>query len=101
MLSMDRQRKPTVIPLSILDLAPVTEGKVLFDGVDVAGLQGEKLRAARQDMQMVFQDPLSSLDPRQSIESLLLEGMHATERWDNQPAVGVTIADLDHALTLL
>ena len=50
---------------------------MLFDGVDVAGLQGEKLRAARQDMQMVFQDPLASLNPRQSVETLLTEPLRA------------------------
>ena len=62
---------------AMLRLAPVTEGKMLFDGVDVAGLQGEKLRAARQDMQMVFQDPLASLNPRQSVETLLTEPLRA------------------------
>lgn len=62
---------------AMLRLAPVTEGKVIFDGVDVAGLQGEKLRAARQDMQMVFQDPLASLNPRQSVETLLTEPLRA------------------------
>ena len=56
---------------------PITEGTVLFDGVDVAGAQGEKLRPARQDMQMVFQDPLASLNPRQSVETLLTEPLRA------------------------
>ena len=41
--------------------------------------------------------PTTTMMPRERYERLLLEGMHATERWDNQPAVGVTIADLDHA----
>ena len=62
---------------AMLRLAPITAGKMLFDGVDVAGLQGEKLRAARQDMQMVFQDPLASLNPRQSVETLLTEPLRA------------------------
>jgi peptide/nickel transport system ATP-binding protein len=50
---------------------------VSFDGEDIAGLTGETLRRKRQHMQMVFQDPMSSLDPRQSVESLLVEGMRA------------------------
>ncbi|HEX3129514.1 MAG TPA: ATP-binding cassette domain-containing protein, partial [Thermoanaerobaculia bacterium] len=54
---------------ALLRLSPVTEGKVIFDGVDVAGLRGEELRRIRQDMQMVFQDPLASLNPRQSVET--------------------------------
>jgi peptide/nickel transport system ATP-binding protein len=62
---------------ALLRLAPVTEGRVVFDGVDVAGLEGEKLRSARQDMQMVFQDPLASLNPRQSVETQLTEPLRA------------------------
>ena len=62
---------------AILKLEPPTEGKVVFDGIDIASLGGEDLRRKRQDLQMVFQDPLSSLDPRQSVESLLVEGMKA------------------------
>jgi len=62
---------------AILNLEPPTDGTVTFDGVDIASLKGEELRRKRQDIQMVFQDPLSSLDPRQSVESLLFEGMKA------------------------
>ena len=62
---------------AVLRLAPVTEGRVLFDGDDVAALKGEQLRAKRQDMQMVFQDPLASLNPRQSVETLLTEPLRA------------------------
>jgi len=62
---------------AILNLEPPTDGSVFFQGVDIASLKGEELRRKRQDIQMVFQDPLSSLDPRQSVESLLVEGMQA------------------------
>jgi peptide/nickel transport system ATP-binding protein len=62
---------------AILRLTPITEGKVLFDGEDVAALEGERLRAKRQDMQMVFQDPMASLNPRQSVETLLTEPLKA------------------------
>jgi peptide/nickel transport system ATP-binding protein len=62
---------------AILNLEPPTAGRVIFDDVDIASLKGEELRRKRQDLQMVFQDPLSSLDPRQSVESLLVEGMKA------------------------
>ena len=62
---------------AILRLSPITEGRVMFDGVDVASLKGEKLRAIRQDMQMVFQDPMASLNPRQSVETLLTEPLRA------------------------
>ena len=62
---------------AILNLEPPTDGRVVFDGVDIASLKGETLRRTRKDIQMVFQDPMSSLDPRQSVESLLIEGMRA------------------------
>jgi peptide/nickel transport system ATP-binding protein len=62
---------------ALLRLVPITEGRVLFDGEDVASLTGERLRAKRQDMQMVFQDPLASLNPRQSVETLLTEPLRA------------------------
>jgi peptide/nickel transport system ATP-binding protein len=62
---------------ALLRLSPITEGRVLFNGEDVAALKGEALRAKRQDMQMVFQDPLASLNPRQSVETLLTEPLRA------------------------
>ncbi|MFP5020934.1 ABC transporter ATP-binding protein [Pseudonocardia phyllosphaerae] len=62
---------------AILKLTEPTAGSVTFDGDDVAGLSGEPLRRARRRFQMVFQDPLSSLDPRQSVGSLLAEGLRA------------------------
>ncbi|RJQ85820.1 ABC transporter ATP-binding protein [Amycolatopsis panacis] len=62
---------------AILRLNEPTGGQVVFDGTDVARLKGEQLRKSRRRMQMIFQDPMSSLDPRQPVESILLEGMHA------------------------
>ena len=62
---------------AILNLEPPTEGSVILDGTDIASLRGEELRRRRKDIRMVFQDPMSSLDPRQSVESLLVEGMRA------------------------
>ncbi|MFX0538321.1 ABC transporter ATP-binding protein [Ornithinimicrobium sp. Y1847] len=62
---------------ALLQLEDITEGEVVFDGVDLASLKGEKLRTQRRFMQMVFQDPLGSLDPRQTVEQLLMEGMNA------------------------
>lgn len=62
---------------AILNLEPPTAGSVVFDGVDIASLKGEQLRRERKRFQMVFQDPMSSLDPRQTVESLLLEGLRA------------------------
>jgi peptide/nickel transport system ATP-binding protein len=62
---------------ALLQLEELTEGSVTLSGVDLATLKGEDLRRQRRHMQMVFQDPLGSLDPRQTVEQLLLEGMQA------------------------
>jgi peptide/nickel transport system ATP-binding protein len=62
---------------AVLRLVEPTGGQVLFDGTDVASLEGEALRTMRRRMQMVFQDPLGSLDPRQDVESLLSEPLRA------------------------
>jgi peptide/nickel transport system ATP-binding protein len=62
---------------ALLRLSPVTAGTVRFDGVDISHLKREKLRRLRQDMQMVFQDPLASLNPRQSVETILTEPLRA------------------------
>jgi peptide/nickel transport system ATP-binding protein len=62
---------------AVLRLVEPTAGSVVFDGTDVAALKGEPLRKMRRRMQMVFQDPLGSLDPRQNVESLLSEPLHA------------------------
>ena len=58
---------------AVLQLEPVSEGSVVFDGVELTGLKGGELRAMRRRMQMIFQDPLASLDPRQSVSSVLSE----------------------------
>jgi len=62
---------------ALLRLSPITEGRVLFDGTDVASLRGQELRHQRQEMQMVFQDPLASLNPRQCVENILTEPLRA------------------------
>jgi len=56
-------------------LASPTSGMVEFDGTDISGLEGEQLRLMRRHMQVVFQDPLGSLNPRMSIGSIIGEPM--------------------------
>ena len=64
---------------AVLQLTPATAGTVVFDGQDLAALGAEELRRARRRMQMVFQDPLASLDPRQSVASALSEPIRTHE----------------------
>jgi len=67
----------TTLGRGILRLIEPTSGQVIFDGTDIAALGKEEMRRTRHRMQMIFQDPLGSLDPRQSVESILIEGMKA------------------------
>jgi peptide/nickel transport system ATP-binding protein len=60
---------------ALLRLVPITDGTVLFDGADWTHLGGGELRRLRRKMQIVFQDPYSSLNPRLTIEDMLTEAM--------------------------
>ncbi|EST55916.1 peptide ABC transporter substrate-binding protein [Brevibacillus panacihumi W25] len=62
---------------AIVHLEPPTEGRVIFAGQDMAALQGAELRKARTDLQIIFQDPYSSLNPRKRIGDLLAEPLLA------------------------
>ncbi|PIE39505.1 MAG: ABC transporter ATP-binding protein [Gammaproteobacteria bacterium] len=72
----------STIGRSILRLAPVTSGSITFDGIDVTSLKGKKLKNLRSRMQMIFQDPYASLNPRMTVfdtlaEPLLLHGIES------------------------
>jgi peptide/nickel transport system ATP-binding protein len=54
-------------------LYDVTDGKVHFEGRDITHVKGKELRAIRRDMQMVFQDPYASLNPRKTVGSIIAE----------------------------
>lgn len=58
---------------TILRLIEPTEGSIIFRGEDLLALKGRELRRKRKEMQMVFQDPFSSLDPRMRIENIVGE----------------------------
>ncbi len=65
----------TTLARAILYLDPPTSGTVLFDGVELGRLRPRQLRAFRRRMQIVFQDPHSSLDPRMTVYDSLSEGL--------------------------
>jgi oligopeptide transport system ATP-binding protein len=58
---------------AILRLIEPTEGEILFDGEDVCKLDHEEMRSIRRHMQIVFQDPYASLDPRRTVEQIVGE----------------------------
>jgi oligopeptide transport system ATP-binding protein len=63
----------TTLARCSLRLIEPSSGIVLFDGVDLASLNGAELRRKRQEFQMVFQDPYGSLNPAMSVEQIILE----------------------------
>jgi len=66
----------TTIGRTIIRLYKPTDGKILFDNQDLALLSGESMRQMRQNIQMIFQDPYASLNPRFTIGSLISEPMY-------------------------
>ncbi len=65
----------TTIGRTILRLVEPTAGSVQFDGREIFKLKGDELKAARRDMQIIFQDPYASLDPRMRIGDSVMEGL--------------------------
>src|SRR2546421_3955044 len=66
----------TTIGRTIVRLYKPTSGQIMFGDKDLAIMSGEELRLARQRVQMIFQDPYASLNPRYTIGSLIAEPMH-------------------------
>ena len=78
---------------AILQLPRPQAGSVVLDGTDLTGLRGEALRSRRTDMQMIFQDPIASLNPRRCVRELVAESAHI---WHRQKQV--TAAQIDELL---
>lgn len=60
---------------AIMQLPPPTSGSVLLDGAEVAGLKRAALRRHRRKLQMIFQDPISSLNPLRRVDDIVAEGL--------------------------
>ncbi len=65
----------TTVGRSILRMVPVTSGSVSVDGVDVTGLSRRAFQPYRRRLQMIFQDPYASLDPRKSVGAIVAEAL--------------------------
>ncbi|WP_245954473.1 ABC transporter ATP-binding protein [Paenibacillus flagellatus] len=77
----------------IMHLTEPTEGRIEFDGVDLSTLSKEQLRRKRKHIQMIFQDPFSSLNPRMKVFDLIAEPLR-THPDEN----GKSLADQVHAI---
>ncbi len=65
----------TTVGRTMLRLIEPTSGEVLFDGINVFNLRGNELKKMRRNMQIIFQDPYASLDPRMPIGESIAEGL--------------------------
>lgn len=70
---------------AIMQLPPPSAGAVMFKGQDMTALKGEALRQTRTGLQMIFQDPISSLNPRRQVRDIIAEGLTIWGR-DNSAA---------------
>ncbi len=66
---------------AILQLIRPTAGSARFEGVELSRLKGESLRRRRADLQLIFQDPMASMNPRMRVAGIIEEGMRAQSRY--------------------
>ena len=93
----------TTVGRCLMRLVDVTSGKIIFDGTDIAGLSPAEMRKVRARMQIVFQDPYDSLNPRWSIADILSEPLRIHAPADakthrDKAAAALKLVDLDPAL---
>ena len=73
---------------TVLGLIEPTDGKILFEGQDITGAKGKERKALRKEMQIIFQDPFSSLNPRYCVKELIADPLKTYHIYRNK-------ADLD------
>jgi len=84
----------TTVGRSMLRLVEPTAGRVFFAGQDMLELKGKELKAIRRDMQIIFQDPYASLDPRLPIGESIMEGLNIHKVGDSQERFDIMLETL-------
>lgn len=79
---------------AILKLIQPTSGKIVFNGCDITAYNRNQMRPLRREMQMIFQDPFSSLDPRQNVFKLISEPLVEHKMFKTWPEVEKRTLDL-------
>ena len=69
---------------TLVHLLESSDGQILFQGHDITKLNKSQLRALRQDMQMIFQDPFSSLNPRLTVKDTIMEPLLLSKQYDRE-----------------
>lgn len=78
----------------ILQLQKQTEGEIWFDGHNLSGLKRNEMRKVRRDLQMIFQDPYSSLNPRMSVEDIIAEPLRVHRMIERKADIRKAVAEL-------
>ena len=79
---------------TILRLIEPTAGETIFEGTDVNKLNASQLRHARKDMQLIFQDPYSSLDPRKTVSQIIAEPLQANKIFKTKEEIEARVEEL-------
>jgi peptide/nickel transport system ATP-binding protein len=90
----------TTLGRTILRLAEATAGKVLFEGNDILKMNQRELKNIRKDMQIIFQDPYSSLNPRMTIGNAIMEPMKVHNLYESDEARRVAVMELLETVSL-
>jgi peptide/nickel transport system ATP-binding protein len=78
----------------VLHLVELTDGELYFEGEDITDAKGKQLKSLRRDMQMIFQDPFSSLDPRKSVRQIIAEPLEVYNEFDSRKETNKRVRQL-------
>jgi oligopeptide transport system ATP-binding protein len=87
--------------LAVLRMLPPTEGRIIFEGEDIAGYDEERMRHTRRRMQMVYQDPYGSLNPRMRVRDIVGEPLEVHGLGDDRKALRERVSALIAMVGLL
>ena len=81
---------------AVIQVPPPTSGRVFYNGTDLAALKREPMRRMRPEIQMIFQDPISSLNPRRKVRDIVSEGVRV---WSGSAGGAFTEDRIDELIT--
>lgn len=79
---------------TVIHLLEPTDGQIVFEDKDISVVSKQKLKALRKDMQMIFQDPFSSLNPRMSVSQIIAEPLIIYKMCKSNEELGMKVAEL-------
>jgi len=90
----------TTLGRTLIRLVEPTEGQILYNGIDIRSYKNKELRELRKDMQIIFQDPYSSLNPRMTIGDAIIEPMRIHNILDSDKARKEKVLELLETVNL-